>query len=929
MLPRVKIITYIAASMACFVLWACSEDERLVPDTEPERISFNIAISGKWETVTPTRSIEEKEIDCKAVKFKDSGLWIVPSVEEGIALAPKREDVPLTRGAVVTENNFYPSFRVYGYRFGNEGDWTETGLPADRELVINNEEAKPTVDEIWKTGAVHLWPGTNFSMRFFAWAPGDAVTVEEANGKPQMSYTVPQEAKEQKDLLVSVDASDASGGYLKNYPGDYRRPVNLRFYHAVTAVRVRAVGDIQGNISYVKLQGVKGSGTHVFGEKGWTLSGKNREFMQEIPEEITPDAENGTLIIDGDAIYMMVPQKLEESAELVVGLKDGGTMTGMIGGGGKEWRMGTTVTYRISRTEIIEEPVFDVTPDRHEFTHEGGRARYVVKSYIEKTAKGVTRLEAAPWKVTGYSLDNGKTWNTDKPHWLEFTDNGHGDTGSNGDGSDAAVSYDASVSPTSKITTGSENEHTEALRNAASRGSAGEPCDLAMYTVDYQAQNGLTTANCYVISAPGTYRLPLVYGNAIKQGRTNEVAYKPYAAKKSSNFLTPFLKHDDKDITAPCLQDNSGVIPDHARLVWNDVCVGFIEVNRELSDYEVSVDGRDRPVKYLTFTIPQATIDQGNALIAVCNNAGDILWSWHIWVTDTDLTATIPVTNYQNETLQMMPSPLGWDDEEATDGYPGREVLVRFVQDKTGAEDFLTLVQAPSYIYGNGNAPYYQYGRKDPIRPSLGEKMTDKIVYDANGEMQYINTPVDKPTNKLTIGANIQNPDRIYILSAKPNNSVARNLWHGNAITAKFTAMTVKTVYDPCPPGFVIPPMNAYTGFTKNGGNSNRNQPIDNHNIKDRNEYGFSFYTRRADTQPTETIYFPSVRNRDPNHGLETSGYTTKQNNFWTSAIHDLNPSGGCALYYEYDKPSKKDVIQPVNTPPRSTCACICPVKDL
>lgn len=227
-----------------------------------------------------------------------------------------------------------------------------------------------------------------FFHAFFAWAPGDAVTVEEANGKPQMSYTVPQEAKEQKDLLVSVDASDASGGYLKNFPGDYRRPVNLRFYHAVTAVRVRAVGDIQGNISYVKLQGVKGSGTHVFGEKGWTLSGKNREFMQEIPEEITPDAENGTLIIDGDAIYMMVPQKLEESAELVVGLKDGGTMTGMIGGGGKEWRMGTTVTYRISRTEIIEEPVFDVTPDRHEFTHEGGRARYVVKSYIEKQQKG-------------------------------------------------------------------------------------------------------------------------------------------------------------------------------------------------------------------------------------------------------------------------------------------------------------------------------------------------------------------------------------------------------------------------------------------------------------------------------------------------------------------------------------------------------------
>ena len=29
------------------------------------------------------------------------------------------------------------------------------------------------------------------------------------------------------------------------------------------------------------------------------------------------------------------------------------------------------------------------------------------------------------------------------------------------------------------------------------------------------------TANCYVISAPGTYRIPLVYGNAIKNQAAN------------------------------------------------------------------------------------------------------------------------------------------------------------------------------------------------------------------------------------------------------------------------------------------------------------------------------------------------------------------------------------------------------------------------
>lgn len=919
-----KIRAYIAVSIVYSLMCSCSEEERSLQNIESENIGFQFSVSGKWGISTSTRSTEEKESDCKAVKFKDSDLWLVPSVEEGIALAPAKEDVPLTRGTVITEDNFYPSFRVYGYRFGNGGDWTETGLPADRELVINNEEAKPSTGEIWKTGAMHLWPGVDFSMRFFAWAPGDAVIVDEAGGKPRMTYTVPQEAKEQKDLLVSVDAVDATGSYSMILPGDYRRPVKLRFYHAMTAVRVRAVGEIQGKISYVKLQGVKGSGTHVFGEKNWTLSGENREFMQRIPEGLTSDEENGTLIIDGDAIYMMIPQKLGADAELVVGLKDGSTMTGVIGGGDKEWRMGTTVTYRISKTEIIEEPVFDVTPDRHEFTHEGGNSQYEVKSYVVKTANGETKLEAASWKVTGYSLDNGKTWSTDKPNWLAaFTDIGPGGTGNIGDGSDASVSYNAAVSPTSKTTTG-KNEHTEVLRNAAHRGDAGNPFDLAMHTVDCQTQNGLTTANSYVISAPGTYRLPLVYGNAIKQGRTNEMSYRPFAAKKSITYLTPFLKHDDKEISAPCLQDNSGVIPDHAKLIWNDVGVGFIEVNQKITDYNVSLDGTEKSIKYLTFTIPQATIDQGNALIAVCNSAGDVLWSWHIWVTDADLTATVSVTNYQKETLQMMPSPLGWDDEGPTDGYPGREVLVRFVQDKTEAEDFLTLVQTSSYIYGNGNAPYYQFGRKDPIRPSLGEKMTDKTLYDTNGEMQYINEPVRTPLNKLTIGANIQNPNRIYLHTEKPNDSMARNLWHANATTAKFTAMTVKTVYDPCPPGFVIPPMNTYTGFTKNGGNSSS---LNDHNVKERNQYGFYFYTLPANMQLNETIYFPSVRSRDPNHRLETNGYTIKQNIFWTSAINNKQTEG-CALYYEYEKLSSTDVIQPINTPARSTCACICPVKE-
>ena len=33
------------------------------------------------------------------------------------------------------------------------------------------------------------------------------------------------------------------------------------------------------------------------------------------------------------------------------------------------------------------------------------------------------------------------------------------------------------------------------------------------------------TANCYVVNAPGHYRLPLVYGNAITNGSLNSSCY--------------------------------------------------------------------------------------------------------------------------------------------------------------------------------------------------------------------------------------------------------------------------------------------------------------------------------------------------------------------------------------------------------------------
>ena len=61
-------------------------------------------------------------------------------------------------------------------------------------------------------------------------------------------------------------------------------------------------------------------------------------------------------------------------------------------------------------------------------------------------------------------------------------------------------------------------ERNKALKTAAKPTSR---LDLSMV-------NGVRrAANCYIVSAPGEYQIPIIYGNAWDNGAKNEQAYKP------------------------------------------------------------------------------------------------------------------------------------------------------------------------------------------------------------------------------------------------------------------------------------------------------------------------------------------------------------------------------------------------------------------
>ena len=161
---------------------------------------------------------------------------------------------------------------------------------------------------------------------------------------------------------------------------------------------------------------------------------------------------------------------------------------------------------------------------------------------------------------------------------------------------------------------------------------------------------------------------------------------------------------------------------------------------------EVSLDG-----VFVTFSLPEVSTS-GNALIAVKDSDGNILWSWHIWVTDFDPKAT--AQTYISGAV-MMDRNLG------------------------------ALSNTPGSFKSFGLM--YQWGRKDPFVSSGDESGTWAVTYPENA------------INALNYDSSIDTQD---YATKHPNtviydsnwNKGNNNLWNSN-----------KTMYDPCPAGWKVP----------------------------------------------------------------------------------------------------------------------------
>ncbi|WP_294630002.1 fimbrillin family protein [uncultured Bacteroides sp.] len=377
------------------------------------------------------------------------------------------------------------------------------------------------------------------------------------------------------------------------------------------------------------------------------------------------------------------------------------------------------------------------------------------------------------------------------------------------------------------------------------------------------------SANCYVINQPGYYKFPAWYGNTY-QGKNGELAYtyNSSGAALDSLVLKKFVGHDDTPINGtksiPNVHDAMLVWQDSPDLVtdieYKDGWVYFYMPKEAFNQGNavIAVRGNDDEKTILwswhiwatycdleKFQESKAVNVKGQNFQFLCTNLGycDPHGKGDERTIKIRFWGTMP-----NGTKQLIT----------------KNVSINDVPVKEEENGVFTFTQPGIVESTAGDNPYFQWGRKDPMLPGvynaeilakapIGELYFDydPLKIDYKEELDMENKVFYSTTNyKFTsaesgrsIGESIKEPHHFFIhrrpASDKDTlNNYLRRHWHNGekTIYKQKTIMNfwnsqldesgntgstelpnnkyvVKTIYDPSPAGYKIPPPSAFSKF--------------------------------------------------------------------------------------------------------------------
>ena len=789
------------------------------------------------------------------------------------------------------------------------GDFSSTGI---RGVAATSILTTPEWFKAAKTksnGELYTpirWSFAQPWARFFAVYPSkdsySKLTINDmtsTDNAPSVDFTVEPNVRDQKDFMTACTGN-------VHYATQGEQPTtNLDFRHALTAIRFAVGQNLSWNktIDKVEIRNAimksKYKLSNEFNGTGatWDNTGATRGTATLSGLSVSTSSNPNVTIMGntGDNFtFYMIPQVLTgNSVTAYVHFTDNTEITATLKG---EWKAGTTRTLKLS--ELNSNWTYNITAtDPSAAAYDQTTTdNYGITSY--RTAPDGTQ-QAVAWKVVGYDANNDGTFSmAEKPAWLTSLSKTEGDGGTAADQGTATLTKDI---------TDLLAKRNKELQTATALGSASAPYDLS--TKGGSVANR-STANSYVISAPGHYRIPLVYGNAIENGATNANAYTSHAAAGNSYVLYNFKDHNNQNITDPWIEKtnggaNNGV--DGAEVVWADAA------NLVQSPSITHVGGEG----FLDFEVTEHDIQSGNAVVAVTQGSGaskTVLWSWHLWFAPKDALDKIPVTNYQGVVYNFTKETLGWKPTKwSSSTYSSaRTVKVKVEQTvaNNGAKAYtvINITQNPGGVK-KGATTLYQFGRKDAF-PGVAKAdlaSNSHFTEDAGDNMSIMN--------------GIQHPDLYYTWGISgsnwTNNYGYYNLWSADNTTTGYNDNSVvKTVYDPSPVGFKMPASNAFTGFTANGQNGGTMNVDGTDNLQTyQNTFGHNFWTSSS---KTATINFPASGFRLYNLG---SLYYVGLTGYYWSAV-PYNTGSGCYLYFGWSD------VYPLNLNERSFGLAVRPVSE-
>ncbi|MDE6499710.1 MAG: hypothetical protein K2K83_03275, partial [Rikenella sp.] len=252
-------------------------------------------------------------------------------------------------------------------------------------------------------------------------------------------------------------------------------------------------------------------------------------------------------------------------------------------------------------------------------------------------------------------------------------------------------------------------------------------------------------------------------------------------------------------------------------VLWQDVALAnYVTINYNLP-------GKADDKSLGIFSVKSNSGTAGNAVVALYNNAtsgGTILWSWHVWITtyqpdggqsyNLGINSKLDVTGGEVHTYgaqyQATVNAIAPTMSYSTSN-------TRVIMDRnlgaTGALYSLTTTNAQNYpTYGLR----YQWGRKDPFPKvkagTAGGAVGLQSTYHADGTIADFPKFSDGP---VTASGAIQAPGTFFKTDTEPMD------WQIATSEAAWGHATPKSIYDPCPEGWRIPPIGVWDDFGSNG----------------------------------------------------------------------------------------------------------------